>query len=137
MYLESSRWRLLSLDPGQQSAIGPSPSSLSPANPALLLAELDRKLLDRLVRDGRLSWIELAQDTGSSTATVPRRVNKLVASGIVTFRCEIANSFAGCPIQASLLAQAPAKDLDAICSTLAAWPESRLVAAVTSRPTST
>ena len=131
MYLESSRWRLRSLDPGQLTAINPSPSSLSPANPAISLAELDRQLLDHLVRDGRRSWMELAQETGSSTATVRRRVNKLVASGIVTFRCEIANSFAGWPIQASLLAQAPAKDLDSICRALAGWPESRLVAAVT------
>ena len=136
MYLESSRWRLLSLDPGQQSAIGPSPSSLSPANPALLLAELTANCSTGW--SGTAAELDRAgPGHGSSTATVPRRVNKLVDSGIVTFRCEIANSFAGCPIQASLLAQAPAKDLDAICSTLAAWPESRLVAAVTSRPTST
>lgn len=131
MHLESSRWRLRSLDPAQLTAISPSPSSLSPANPAMDLAEPDLGLLGLLDRDGRLSWMGLAQETGSSTATVRRRLNKLVASGIVTFRCEIANSFADWPIQASLPAQTPAKDLDSICRTLAAWPESRLVAGVT------
>jgi len=43
----------------------------------------DRKLLDALVRDGRLSHRALAQKTGLSLATVNRRLRRLEASKVV------------------------------------------------------
>jgi DNA-binding Lrp family transcriptional regulator len=131
LYLESSRWRLRSLDASQLDALNGGTMSLSTASYTMKLDNLDHRLLDLLVRNGRLTWIELAQATDCSTATARRRVERLVSSGIVTFRCEIAQSLAGWPIQASLLAKAPAKDVDAICQQLATWPACRLVAAVT------
>lgn len=131
LYLESSRWRLRSLDQGQLNVLNKGTMSLKQANYAIDLDELDRSLLDHLVHDGRLSWAELAWLTGASTATARRRVNRLISSGIVTFRCEIAHSLAGWPIQASVLAQAPAVDVDSICRVMATWPECRFVAAVT------
>lgn len=131
LYLESSRWRLRSLDKGQLSVLNGGTMSLKKSHHAIALDDLDRALLDHLVHDGRLSWAELAALTGASTATARRRVTRLISSGIVTFRCEIAHSLAGWPIQASLLAQAPGEDLDSICQTLSTWPECRFVAAVT------
>ncbi|WP_427017919.1 Lrp/AsnC family transcriptional regulator [Pseudarthrobacter sp. P1] len=83
------------------------------------------------MHDGRLSWAELASLTGAGTATARRRVNRLISSGIVTFRCEIAHSLAGWPIQASLLGQAPAAAVDRISQALTTCPECRFVATVT------
>ena len=131
LYLEGSRWRLRSLDQGQLDVLNKSTMSLTHGRYVVDLDDLDRSLLEHLAHDGRLSWAELASVTGASAATARRRVNRLISSGIVTFRCEIAHSLAGWPIQASLLAQAPAVDVDSICQALASWPECRFVAAVT------
>lgn len=131
LYLEGSRWRLRSLDQGQLSVLAKGTMSLPRGQHAIDLDGLDRSLLEHLAHDGRLSWAELSGLTGTSTATARRRLGRLMSSGIVAFRCEIAHPLAGWPIQASLLAQAPAADLDRICQGLAAWPECRFVAAVT------
>lgn len=131
LYLEGSRWRLRSLDPSQVNVLNNSTMSLRPGTYAIALDDLDRSLLEHLSLDGRLGWAELASLTGASTATARRRVNRLISSGIMTFRCEIAHPLAGWPIQASLLGQAPGQDLDRIGRELATWPECRFVAAVT------
>lgn len=131
LYLEGSRWRLRSLDPSQMNVLNNSTMSLAPGTYAMALDDLDRTLLEHLSLDGRLGWAELASLTGASTATARRRVNRLISSGIMTFRCEIAHPLAGWPIQASLLGQAPGQDLDRIGRELATWPECRFVAAVT------
>ena len=44
---------------------------------------LDRKIAIALQRDGRASWRSIAQAVGSSTATVARRGQQLLASGVV------------------------------------------------------
>lgn len=131
LYLEGSRWRLRSLDQGQLNVLNKGTMSLEQTDYAIDLDDLDRSLLDCLGRDGRLGWAELAGLTGTSTATARRRVNRLISSGIVTFRCEVAHALAGWPVQASLLAHAPAKDVDPLCRALAALTECRFVAAVT------
>lgn len=131
LYLEGSRWRLRSLDPSQVNVLNNSTMSLAPGTYAIALDDLDRSLLEHLSLDGRLGWAELASLTGASTATARRRVNRLISSGIMTFRCEIAHPLAGWPIQASVLGQAPGQDLDRIGRELATWPECRFVAAVT------
>lgn len=131
LYMEGSRWRLQSLDQGQLDVLNKGTMSRTQGKYAIDLDDLDRTLLEHLSHDGRLSWAELASLTGASTSTARRRVNRLTSSGIMTFRCEIAHSLAGWPIQASLLAQAPASDVDRICQVLATWPECRFVAAVT------
>lgn len=131
LYLEGSRWRLRSLDPSQLNVLTKSTMSLSQRQYAIALDGLDRSLLEHLSHDGRLSWAELASLTGASAATARRRVNRLVSSGIMTFRCEIAHPLAGWPIQASLLAQAHGGAVDHIGRELASWPECRFVAAVT------
>jgi DNA-binding Lrp family transcriptional regulator len=131
LYLEGSRWRLRSLDQGQMNVLTKSTMSLPQGQYVTDLDDLDRSLLGHLSRDGRLTWAELSSLTGASTATARRRVSRLISSGIMTFRCEIAHPLAGWPIQASLLAQAPAADVDRICQVLATWPECRFVAAVT------
>lgn len=131
LYLESSRWRLRSLDQEQRNVLSKGTMQHVRGGYAISVDEVDRALLNLLANDGRLSWVELALAAGTSPATCRRRVNRLIASGIVTFRCEIAHSLAGWPVQASLLGQAPASDLDHICHVLAAWAECRFVAAVT------
>lgn len=131
LHVEGSRWRLRSLDPAQLTALGNSASAARGPVRTLELDGVDRSLLDQLVRDGRLGWAELAQRADTSPATVRRRLNRLLDSGIVTFRCDVASPLAGRPVPVSLLARAPARDIPNIHRTLAALPECRLVAGVT------
>ncbi|MFI0214073.1 Lrp/AsnC family transcriptional regulator [Streptomyces lydicus] len=82
----------------------------------------------KALASGRLGWAELAQRTGTSPATVRRR---LTDSEVLTFRCDVAAPLAGRVVSVSLVATAPARDVGAVHRTLAALPECRLVAAVT------
>ncbi|MGW8374874.1 Lrp/AsnC family transcriptional regulator [Streptomyces sp. ODS28] len=130
--VEGSRWRLRSLDPAQRTALregDPRPQAERTGGGEL--DALDRALLRELLHDGRLTWAELAPRTGASTATVRRRLRRLESSGLVTFRCDLAETLAGRPVPVTLLARVPAPDVDAAHQVVAALPECRLVAAVT------
>ncbi|MFZ3598352.1 Lrp/AsnC family transcriptional regulator [Streptomyces sp. BH104] len=133
LYVEGSRWRLRSLDPAQLSVLGRSGER--PPEPAatLELDAVDRGLLDSLVGDGRLGLAALAAHTGTSPATVRRRLHRLTDSGVLTLRCDMADALAGRPLPVSLLGRVPARDIAAVHRALAALPECRLVAAVTGR----
>ncbi|RCW69537.1 Lrp/AsnC family transcriptional regulator [Pseudorhodoferax soli] len=47
------------------------------------LDRIDRKILQTLVKDGRISWRELADEVGLSTTPVLRRVKALEESGCI------------------------------------------------------
>ena len=130
LYVEGSRWRLRSLDPGQQTALHDSETSAD-GGPGFVLDSVDHALLDGLVLDGRLTWVELAQRTGTSTATVRRRLRRLESSGVVAFRCDVAASLAGRPVPVSFMANVPAADVAAVHRVLAQLPQCRVAAAVT------
>jgi DNA-binding Lrp family transcriptional regulator len=53
-------------------------------NGRLNIDELDRRILRRLLLDGRLSFRQLAEELAVSTTTVASRVQKLQAEGVVT-----------------------------------------------------
>ncbi|NWF26833.1 AsnC family protein [Streptomyces sp. PKU-EA00015] len=74
-----------------------------------LVDPVDRALLGALVTDGRMGWAELAQRTGSSPATVRRRLRRPTDAEVPTFR----------------------RDIATVHRTLEALAECRLVAAVT------
>ncbi|MFJ1675051.1 Lrp/AsnC family transcriptional regulator [Streptomyces sp. NPDC088251] len=131
LYVEGSRWRLRSLDPAQLSALGNSVSAAADQIRTLELDTVERALLDELVHDGRLALAELAERTGTSPATVRRRLRRLTDAGVLAFRCDLAAPLAGHPVPVTLLAHAPARDMGAVHRTLAALTECRLVAGVT------
>jgi DNA-binding Lrp family transcriptional regulator len=95
LYVEGSRWRLRSLDPAQVTALGANGQGSAEAAPTTELDAVDRALLDALARDGRLGLAALAAQTQSSPATVRRRLRRLTDSGVLTFRCDIADALAG------------------------------------------
>jgi DNA-binding Lrp family transcriptional regulator len=130
LYFEGSRWRLHSLDRQQLTALDTA-NAQSPPPQSVRTDALDRALLDALVHDGRLSWMELADRTGVSTATARRRVSRLRSHGIVTFRCELANALTNWPLSVSLLGSAPAGEADAVCRSLAGMSGCRVASAVT------
>ncbi|MGW9118388.1 Lrp/AsnC family transcriptional regulator [Streptomyces sp. NPDC055663] len=131
LYTEGSRWRLGSLDASQLSVLGRTGTADGPGGAVFDPGPLDHVLLDALVRDGRTRLAELAALTGSSAATVRRRLGRLTASGIVAFRCDMAPAVSGLPVSVTFRGRAAASDVNRLHRTLATLPECRLLAAVT------
>ena len=49
----------------------------------MLRDELDRKIVASLVENGRITYAELGQQIGLSTPAVKRRIDRLVATGVI------------------------------------------------------
>jgi DNA-binding Lrp family transcriptional regulator len=76
-----------------QTATGFTPTS---GQTARLLDDIDRRLLDALVRDGRASMRTLAERVHISRTNAYARVERLVREGVITgFRAEVAPERAG------------------------------------------
>ncbi|MEU3844806.1 Lrp/AsnC family transcriptional regulator [Streptomyces sp. NPDC028635] len=131
LYADGTRWRLGSLDAAQLSALDPAGSRERDGGAAPSLDALDRALLDLLARDGRLGLAELAQLTGTSAATVRRRLHRLTASDMARFRCDLSPALSALPVAVTFRGRAPARDVNGLHRTLGTLPECRLVAAVT------
>jgi DNA-binding Lrp family transcriptional regulator len=121
-YSEPSRWRLRNLAPAQQQTLQ------APAVEArgIRVDEVDRSLYELLHTDGRMGFTEMAEQAGVSEATVRRRVNRLLASGSLRLRCEVAQSVSGWPTTAILWARVPPSSLDQVARALVPRPEVRL-----------
>lgn len=52
--------------------------------PDVSLDEIDRRILDALQRDGRLTYTELARTVAMSASAVTERVRRLEESGVIT-----------------------------------------------------
>ncbi|MFC4109746.1 Lrp/AsnC family transcriptional regulator [Micromonospora zhanjiangensis] len=77
-----------------RSARPPDPGR--PVGPARPLDEVDRRILDALVRDGRTSIRTLAERIHISRTNAYARVERLIADGVITgFRARIAPEPAG------------------------------------------
>ncbi|ASY31533.1 hypothetical protein CAC01_01580 [Streptomyces sp. CLI2509] len=131
LHMEGTRWRLRSLDPAQLARLGAAGARESADAPLSEPDALDRRLIEALVRDGRLSWTALAESCGASPATARRRVRRLTASGLLAFRCDMAAGLMGGPVPVTFLGRVAARDIGGVEGVLAALPECRLAAAVT------
>ncbi|MGC0420391.1 Lrp/AsnC family transcriptional regulator [Embleya sp. AB8] len=127
-YTEGSSWRLRSLDPAQQHTVGdsrrPAPS---PGTAGTVDALEHRDLILALGEDGRMSLTDLAAAIGTSVNTAGRRLTKLIDSGALVLRCELARSLSGSPVSATFWAQVPPEHLDATARELAQLPEIRMI----------
>ncbi|WP_159046208.1 Lrp/AsnC family transcriptional regulator [Streptomyces sp. MMG1121] len=131
LYADGTRWRLGSLDASQLMALDPAGNGDRDAGGAPAVDALDRELLGALAEDGRLGLAELAQRTGTSAATVRRRLHRLTGADVVAFRCDVAPALTGLPVAVTFRGRAPVRDVNALHRTLGTLPECRLVAAVT------
>lgn len=131
-YTEGSRWRLRALSRTQAAAMTPTAAAPTASAPTLpKLDGLDRLLLQALGNDGRMSHAAIASRTGTSSATVRRRMNRLIASGAVGIRCDVAAPLFGWPIAAYLRARVTPLELADVASGVARLASVRLAATVT------
>ena len=126
VYTEASKWRLRSLSQDQQEVLAPpAPTGESEAQ---LFAE-DHPLLVSLGLDGRKSCADLAKELGVSTSTVRRRLERLVQTDAIRFRCDVASSYTTWPVLVNYQAACPPAEIDFVGRTLSSLPEIRVCAA--------
>lgn len=128
VHWEGSLWRLDALDRSQQARL----RSALPAEGrgAAMIPDEYWPLVEALTEDGRRSAADLARRTGRNHATVRRQVAKLLSSGVLSFRCEVAQLCSGNPVVCTWFAQVPPADLDRTVQSLVTLPEMRLCASV-------
>lgn len=131
-------WRLNVLDKAQQNALrllaGPEASGSAP--PAVAGAPLPQSHLDLipfLAQDGRATAAEIARGLGRSPATVQRQLNRVLASQLLSFRCEMAQKYSGYPVTCQWFANVPPGQHDSAGAELRGFRNVRLAASTTGR----
>ncbi|MQA97969.1 MAG: AsnC family transcriptional regulator [Streptosporangiales bacterium] len=123
----SMGWRLRVLNPAQVALLRPDvPVAGGPRD----MDDQDRALFVALSVDGRRGYRDLAAELGTTARTVQRRLNRLIATGDISFRCDLARSLAGWHASAVLWLSMPDDRLEATAAELLRWRETRTCAAV-------
>ncbi|APB00143.1 Lrp/AsnC family transcriptional regulator [Nocardia seriolae] len=119
--------------PEQLRELGPRPPMWEPRGPErqVELSREDEAMLAMLGRDGRASYAQLAAATGWSASRVTRRMNELVASGVLYFDLDFALERMGYAARAMLWMRVRPGDLEAVGQAVATHPEVAYVAATT------
>lgn len=130
VHVQGNAWRLGALDQRQSAAFESLARAREPAH-RRTAPRSAWPLFEALAGDGRRSAADLARLTGRNPATVRRQLPRLLASGIVAFRCEVAQSRTGWPVNCNYLARVPAAEHQRTVASLATLPELRLCASTT------
>lgn len=114
VHLEGSRWRLDALDAGQIEAVRAlRRSERGPAAGAPdLQGPVFRPIVRELGADGRAGAAEIAARIGRPASTVRRQLATLVHSGVLVFRCEVAQLLTRWPICVTWWIRLPTDDVD-------------------------
>ncbi|WP_138414481.1 Lrp/AsnC family transcriptional regulator [Sinomonas gamaensis] len=121
-------WRLAALDRAQIAAFAEL-GRVEPFTGPLPAACFD--LLPLLVRNGRASAAEIARELGRSPATIHRQLAKVLGSGLLSFRCEVAQGPAGYPVACKWLAKVPPGQHAQAAAAIGGLRNVRLVASTT------
>jgi DNA-binding Lrp family transcriptional regulator len=110
LHTSADEWRLNILDKAQLAALRTvaQPASGSTPHAAAPLPQSHLDLLPYLARDGRATAAEIARGLGRHPATVQRQLNRVLASGMLLFRCELAQRYSSFPVTCQWFANVPA-----------------------------
>ena len=136
IYAEGSSWRLVDLPEASLRLLERSrvPVEDGRGEDDLVMSGDVKRLAGLLSADGRASYADLASATGLSPTTVRRHVGRLLGSGRLIPRTDLATELSGSPVQVYLWADAPVEGLPATAHTLAQLRQVRLCATVSSAP---
>lgn len=123
-------WRLGALDRRQESAFEAAAAAMRPSR-SVRPPEDDGPLREVLAADGRASAADCARVTGRNPATVRRQLARLLASGTVAFRCEVAQLVSGHPISSTWLVSVSPADQERTVAALSTLSELRMCASIT------
>jgi DNA-binding Lrp family transcriptional regulator len=129
-------WRLNVLSRAQQASIRALGRSLpadaersGAARAPLPPSHLD--LLPFLAKDGRATAADMARALGRNPATVQRQLNRVLASGILSLRCEVAQKYTSFPVTCQWFVRVPAGQHDAAAAAIRTIRQVRLSASTT------
>ncbi|MFP5366680.1 Lrp/AsnC family transcriptional regulator [Pseudarthrobacter phenanthrenivorans] len=134
LHASADEWRLNVLNRAQLATLRTlghqgGPDAQKPAAGQLPQSHLD--LLPFLARNGRATAAEIARDLGRHPATVQRQLNRVLASGILLFRCEIAQGYSAYPVTCQWFANVPAGQHEEAAAAIRTISNVRLSASTT------
>jgi DNA-binding Lrp family transcriptional regulator len=129
IHSQARDWRLNALDRHQRAAFerhaaGSTQRGAGPPADAW-------PLIEALTRDGRATAADLARVTGRNPATMRRQLPRLIASGLLAFRCEVAQVASQWPITCTFVARVPVAEHRRTAAALATLAELRLCVSAT------
>lgn len=130
VHRHGSHWRLDALEPAQKAAFERLAPVTAGATPRSLPTD-PRPLIEALARDGRATAADLARATGRNPATVRRQLTRLLASGLMSFRCELAAEVSGWSVSSTWTARVEPADHGHTVAALATLPELRMCLSTT------
>jgi DNA-binding Lrp family transcriptional regulator len=136
LYRDGSGWRLGTLPQQAVSALSRRPDGSrtnQPGSSAPRRSE-DRHFLVQLGLNGRSSYTALAEAAGVSEATARRRVNRLLVTGTVVLRAEVATHLTGWRVPVILSIDAPSGRLAETAAAIAQLRHVRLCATLAGTP---
>jgi DNA-binding Lrp family transcriptional regulator len=125
IYTDGSHWRLRSLTRTQQEALT---ASRNAAKGAVAPVGGQRELVIAMGEDARAPVSELATRLGVSVNTASRRLARLLDSGRLRLRCDLARSLSGSPISVTYFGTVPPEHLETAARELAKLSEVRACA---------
>lgn len=129
MHGDGSAWRFDALSPAQELAFENAARATRPARAVTPVHA--GPLIDALIADGRSSAADLARATGRNPATVRRQLGRLLSSGVLSFRCDVAQVPAQRPISSTWLVRVTPAHQKQTIEALAKLPDLRLCVSIT------
>ncbi|SFS12115.1 transcriptional regulator, AsnC family [Agrococcus baldri] len=128
VHAEGAQWRLDALTEREQRAA----AGLAPARAGQPRVERagDDAVIAALIEAPRAPIATLARTLGQHPTTVHRRVQRLLADGSVSMRCDLSPRKAGWQVERTWLLEAPMLPLDAVAARLRGMRELRLAASL-------
>lgn len=116
-FRRAGQWRIQA----QPDDAGETPCVQPPA----ALTEPEQRMVAHLMRDGRASLAELAEQAGISEPTAQRLLQHLVERRALSFRVEVEPALVGFPVEAVISVQVRPQAVDALAAHLALDPNTR------------
>lgn len=98
-----------------------------------MVDELDREIIEQLIKNGRKSSKELAKDLHVDSSTVRRRVHRLIQEGVIYIIALPVVSKAGFPVQAIVGLNVDTREIEHNLQILNGIPECMFVSVTTGR----
>lgn len=102
-------------------------------NHRIMIDKIDRKIVHKLIENGRCSYTQLAKELGTSLATVSKRVDTLLQDNVISIQAVINPDKLGYRAGATLTLNIELSKMKEICDQLAAFPNVSLMVTLLGR----